>query len=195
MTVNPIYTVLILLQALMPPNRGSLTAAEFFENYNFYVDYLDIGDYHLDENGQWVPPEEPGCVIELFDYSEDDFSVFSVTLTDGVVTGVTVTRQAETDNFLWLSDTELEVALLAFAGSLPEVSCFTFQAADWLDAIDRQTTWDYDLTLRGLLRVTQNTELNGFECGEHKTDVTLLTHALEGQTATFFQEFRIERIA
>lgn len=34
--------------------------------------------------------------------------------------------------------------------------------------------------------------LNGFEYEEHKRDVTLFPHTPEGQTATFFQEFRIE---
>ena len=176
--------LLIAAQALMPPNRGALTAAEFYENYNFYVDYLRTELNHLDENGQWEA--SAGVIIDPFSSLESEFSV---TLTDGVVTGVTVTRRAETDSFLWLSNTEPELALLAFAGSLPEVNCITFKATNWLDAIDQQTTWDCDLTLRGLLHITQSTKLNGFESAAGPNSVLL---AREGQTASFYQEFHIE---
>ena len=178
--------VLIRLQALMPPNRGELTAAEFFENYNFYVDYLGTEGYHLDENGQWFSPERSGYTVELFSSIESEVSV---TTEDGVVTGVTVTRQAETDTFLWLSETESEMVLLALAGSLPEVNCITFKAADWLEAMEQQTSLDYDLTVRGLLHITQSTELDGFK-DMGVWDSVLL--AREGQTAVFRQEFRVE---
>lgn len=56
----------------------------------------------------------------------------SVTLEDGVVIGVTATRQAEADTFLWLSGTESKIVLLALAGSLPEVNCIIFKGEDWL---------------------------------------------------------------
>ena len=179
-------TVLILMQALMPPNRGSLTAAEFFENYNFYMDYLHVEGDHLDENGKRVTPEGSGFTFELFNGMESEVSV---TLADGAVTGVTVTRQAVTDTFLWLSDTEPQLALLAFAGSLPEINCINFKTADWLEAIDQQTSWDYDLTLSGLLHITQSTQLDGFESAEVPNSLLL---AREGQTAVFRQEFRVE---
>ena len=182
-------TVLILMQAMLPPNRGALTAAEFYENYNFYVDYLNAGTYRLDENGQWIRPDEPDYVLALLGSSEDDFSTFDLTLTDGTVTGVTFSLRAETDSFLWLSDTEAEIALLALAGSLPEINCVNFRPSDWLKAIEQQTAWDYDLTLRGLLHITQSTELDGFESAE--IPISVLT-AREGQTAVFSQEFRIE---
>lgn len=116
--------------------------------------------HYLDENGQWFSPERSGYTIELFSNIESEVSV---TLKDGVVTGVTVTRQAETDTFLWLSNTESEIALLALAGSLPEINCITCKGEDWLATMEQQTDLDYDLSVRGLLHITQSTELNGFE--------------------------------
>ena len=178
--------VLIMMQALIPPNRGDLTAAEYYENYNFYADYLGTGLTYLNGSGQRIFPD--GAVIDLSIGLESNFSV---SLTDGAVTAVTVTRQTETGSFLWLSDTELEIALLAFAGSLPEVNCFTFRPADWLKAIDEQAAWDYDLTLRGL-HITQSTQMRGFEYEEHRANVLLLPLSPEGQPATFYQEFHIE---
>ena len=178
-------SVLIRMQALMPPNRGELTAAEFFENYNFYVDYLGTEGYHLDGNGQWVSPERSGYTV-VFSSIESEVSVI---LEDGVVTGVTVTRQAETDTFLWLSGTEPEIALLAFAGSLPEVNCVNFRPSDWLGTMEQQPDLNYDLSVRGLLHITQSTELDGFEDmgGLHS-----VLSAREGQTGVFRQEFRVE---
>ena len=187
--LNVALTALILMQAMLPPNRGSMTAAEFYENYNFYVDYLNTGTYYLDENGQWIRPDEPDYVVDLLGPQEEGLADFSLTLTDGAVTGVTFSLRTETDSYLWLSDTEAEIALLALAGSLPEINCVNFRASDWLKAIEQQTTWDYDLSLRGLLHITQNTELTGFEAEEIPSPVL---SAREGQTAVFRQEFRIE---
>ena len=180
---------LIILQAQLPPNRGALTAAEFYENYNFYVDYLGGGGYHLNENGQWISSTNPGFTIKIFNYPESEFSV---TLIDEMVTGVTVICQAEADDLLWMSNTSKQLALLAFAGSLPEINCVNYKAGDWVKVIDEQTELDYDLTLRGLLRVTQSTELSGFE---HAMDLSPFLRVQKGQTATFFQKFHIERIA
>lgn len=102
---------------------------------------------------------------------------------------MTVTRQGETDTFLWLSDTELEFALLALAGSLPEVNCITFKAGDWLEAIEQQPDWNYDLSVRGLLHISQSTELDGFE---DMGELHSILSAREGQTGVFHQEFRVE---
>lgn len=45
-------TVAMALAAMLPPNRGDLTVAEFAENVNFYRGYFDCGErWSLDENG------------------------------------------------------------------------------------------------------------------------------------------------
>ena len=181
-------TVLIALQAMLPPNRGALTAAEFYENYNFYLNYLGMEGYPLDETGQWVIPERDEFTIVLLDGPE---SQFSLTLTDGAVTAVTITRQAETKDALWLSNTEEQLALLAIAGSLPELNCLNFHATGWASAIDEQTAWNYDLTLRDLLRVTQSTKMEGFEDMPFPAYVLLVQ---EGQTGSFFQTVQIELV-
>ena len=181
--------VLILLQALLPPNRGDLTAAEFFENYNFYIDSLGIDAYHLDENGRRLVPETPGNVVVMELIGGPEYSL-SVRLTDGVVTEVTVSCQDETEGTFWLTDMETQLALLAFAGSLRELNCLNFRASSWAGAIEQQDQWNFDLTLRDLVRVTRTTELDGFEFEEFPVAVL---HAQEGQTATFQQEIHIRR--
>ena len=181
--------VLILLQAMLPPNRGDLTAAEFYENYNFYIDYLGVNADRLDASGQKLVPADAGNVIVMELVSGPEYAV-SVRLAEGVVTGVTVSCQAETEGFFWRDDTEAQLALLAFAGSLRELNCLNFRASAWAGAIEQQRNWNFDLTLRDLVRVTRSTELDGFEFEDSPVSVLA---AREGQTATFHQEIYIRR--
>ena len=182
-----VLAVLITLQSLMPPNRGELTAAQFYENYNFYLDYLNVGGDRLDENGGWVTLPSSGSVIDFTGGME---CRVLPTLTDGVVTAVTVVYQTETDQTIWLWDnTEARLALLAYAGSLPEINCLNFRAKDWLDAPDLLTELDYTLNLRNLVRITQTTQLDGFKDEPYVN----LFHPQEGVTATFYQTFTIQR--
>ena len=49
--VRGTLTVAMALAAMLPPNRGDLTVAEFAENVNFYRDFFDYGErWSLDEN-------------------------------------------------------------------------------------------------------------------------------------------------
>ena len=53
--VRGTLTVAMALAAMLPPNRGDLTVAEFAENVNFYRDFFDYGErWSLDENGEWA---------------------------------------------------------------------------------------------------------------------------------------------
>lgn len=179
-------TWLISLQALLPPNRGTLTAAEFYENCNFYMDYLGVGgSRRLSEDGAWVEPAPGGAVVV---YPVDELrTAYQVTLTGGGVTAVTLTRQAETRDFLWVDNTQQQIALLALAGSLPGVNCLNFRAEEWAALADR-ADWNYDVTHRGV-RLTRATRLEDFQ-----TDLYTYTSALipkEGSAGTFAQAVQI----
>lgn len=179
-------STLIGLQSLMPPNRGELTAAEFYENCNFYLDYLGVGgDDRLDENGGWVEPvySGDGVVIDLMDEVETEFSV---TLTDGVVTGVRVVRQGETQFGLWRDNTYQSIALLALAGSQPEINCLNFEAAQWADLPDTNG-WEYDVSHQGL-HVSQSMQKENFMEASLTSEYLI---PLEGQTGRFTQTFTI----
>lgn len=179
--------VLIVLQAMLPPNRGPLTAAEFYENYNFYIDYLKVDADYLDENGQRLPPANDN-VINLSRLLSPEYQI-SVSLTDGAVSGVTLSCCTETETGLWPSDTETALALLALAGSLREFNCVNFKLTAWVKEIGQQTRWDYDLNLRDRLRVTRSTQLEGFESAAYPSPYLQVR---EGQTAVFCQEIRIQ---
>lgn len=185
--------VLIALQSLLPPNRGPLTEAEFYENCNFYIDYLTPGNRHLDREGKLIDAQVPtgGAVVQVGGSIDTEFSV---TLTDGAVTGVTVTRRAETTSSLWVYNTYQQVALLALAGSRPEVNALNFyRLAGDAGSFFQETEWNYDRALSfasGLPEpeVRQETLLEHFE---HASPTFPLLTAERGETARFEQTFTV----
>lgn len=190
---------LIALQASLPPNRGALTAEEFYENCNFYIDYLGAGDRQLNREGQLAgEPVFMGGAIVYMGGSID--TAFSAVLNDGIVTGVTVTRQAETDAVLWDSSIYKEVAVLALAGSRPEANALNFygiaREADRFFQEDanhffQETGGSYTRSLSfaspvlPALEVRQVTRLENF----HALTGTLVPE--DGKTGRFWQEFTV----
>ena len=56
--VRGTLTVAMVLAAMLPPNRGELTVAEFAENVNYYRTFFDFGTrWTLDSSGEWVENE------------------------------------------------------------------------------------------------------------------------------------------
>lgn len=63
----------------MPPNRGDVTIAQFAENYNFVLDYLDYdGSRRMAPDGKWLPDPEGEIIIRVMEetgYPEPWFRV------------------------------------------------------------------------------------------------------------------------
>lgn len=63
----------------MPPNRGDVTIAQFAENYNFVLDYLDYdGSRRMGPDGKWLPDPEGEIIIRVMEetgYPEPWFRV------------------------------------------------------------------------------------------------------------------------
>lgn len=189
--------LLIMLQSAMPPNRGELTAAEFYENCNFYMDYYDLGGGRLDENGRLVRPEPEGNVaVTTTDLSRSD-TVFSVILTDGVVTGVTVTRTVETSSGLWVNRNHQMVALMALAGSIPRMDCINlkrvvedvegFIAGKELGSSRIEQSFASKLESIPDVKIEQTTKLTDFKPAPSPSFLM----AKEGRIALFRQEFTV----
>lgn len=186
--------VFITACSYLPPNRGALTEAGFYDNCNFYIDRLGVGGRRLDGEGRLLAPAEtPGTVaIRLGDEIE---TAFSVTLDSGTVTGVKLIRQAETDSTLWAFDPYQQVAFLAFAGSLTEVGPFTFlRAATGMSKFLETAGHDYTIPgeriCAGLppLRVRQVTRLENFK---NTSSLHFFLEPEEGRTARFWLEFTV----
>jgi len=57
--------VLCLDISTMPPNRGELTVAQFAENYNFVLDYLNYDGLRMSTDGKWVEKSDGAVVIRV----------------------------------------------------------------------------------------------------------------------------------
>jgi len=174
--------------SMLPPNRGELTTAEYFENVNFYMDELDISDYRRpDENGVWVD-NTPDNVIVL-GASEYHYT-YDVTLTDGFVTGVTLTGTVSDDQSVFLSSTQAEVTLLAFAAA--QKGFDVKEMDDWASETARES-WNYEFTRDGIC-ATLSTEMENVDFSEiFGGDVTYAPFlpAAEGKTAEVTQVFTV----
>lgn len=174
--------------SMLPPNRGELTTAEYFENVNFYMDELDMSAYNRpDENGVWID-NTPSNVL-VVDFSEEDYT-YDVTLTDGFVTGVTLTCTASSDQSIYLTNAQAQVTLLAFAAAQDGFD--VKEMDDWAAEAARES-WNYEFT-RGGIRATLSTEMENVDFSDtFGGDVAYsrFLPAAEGETATVIQVFHI----
>lgn len=131
--------------SLLPPNRGDLTTAEYYENVNFYMDMLDMNPYErLDENGMWVD-NTPSNTIVLNFYEES--YAYDAALTDGFVTGVTLTYTASSDQSVYLGSAQAQVTLLALAAAQKGFN--VKEMDDWASDAAKEN-WNYELTRDGV---------------------------------------------
>lgn len=153
--------VLITLQGQLPPHRGELNEAKFYDNYNFYLRYFDLDARPLGPDGRPSAAEDGtgGFSMELF---PSHSSQWTPLLTAGTVTGFQY-RSEFTGSFFPLSclNTPQSLGLLAYAGTLPGINCLNFKPKQWLDQISGED-WNYDVTYRGL-RMTQSARFANVE--------------------------------
>lgn len=178
-------SVLIFLQSLMPPNHGALTEAEFYENCNFYMDYLDLnGNRRLDSAGNWVEPPSNGVVVAMEGIGGTRTVRYSVTVDEnGAVTGAAVELAVSGHQLLWVGHDDAAIAALALAGS--RANCLNFHPYQWVELVQGEQ-WDYDVTRDGL-RLTRRTQLEHLNSDNLNTVVTVQ----DGQTGTVAQRFEI----
>ena len=83
--VRGTLTVAMVLAAMLPPNRGELTVAEFAENVNYYRTFFDFGTrWSLDENGEWAENQYENVV---YFGGGDGPAPFTYTVEDGTLLG------------------------------------------------------------------------------------------------------------
>ena len=64
MAASVFLAVTILLQTYLPPNRGALTAQEYYQNFNYYQKYIfGVSSPYLDEEGDWASYSSVGGIV------------------------------------------------------------------------------------------------------------------------------------
>lgn len=118
-------TVAMALAAMLPPNRGDLTVAEFAENVNFYRDFFDYGErWTLDSSGEWVENEYENVI---YFGGGDEPTPFSYTVEDSVLRAVHW-AYSETDEQLFGARVDnARMAYLALAAAQRETSIFNIR--------------------------------------------------------------------
>lgn len=169
--------VVVLLQSYLPPHRGELTAAEFGENYNYYVRFFGLqGQDTLDAQGNWVDPyaQSDGVIItwEGDAPAQWDRSVTFETAADGAVTAVTLTEEVEGAQLLSVDPVRPQLATAALAGAQGAFHCFNLDLNGWLALW--QDRWDSFETEHRGIRVSQQIESSGYHKG-------LIWTAIDGQ--------------
>ena len=123
--------LVIALEWFLPPNRGGLTAEEFLENCNYYLERLAPGGlWELGENGQWKYRHDlaAGAVL-VFQEPYTRFPL-ELELTGDQVTAVTL-RDVYREDEVQLDQTYTAAVTLALAGAQRELNCFTFGYPGW----------------------------------------------------------------
>ena len=179
-------------QAAKPPHRGGeLTVAEFVENYNF-CDRYEKGEMSLPrlaENGtyQYRPGKQYGW---HFAWDEVDPPRFRFAQQDGVVTGVTIYREYESDTPLEVYHWQTEV--------LPGEQLRTSLLALGFDRYDAKRAYQAVIDAEGNLhqdfdgfRVDCETEFSGYRLYFHEGIEENVLGGIEGEKQSYFVEFSI----
>ncbi len=174
--------VAVALQSLLPPNRGDLTAAEYCENFNYYLARFDTGR-RVDDSGRWVDRTASGTIV--IDWSTVDYADLSLETEDGAVTAVTLSESVrrEEDGTLpgaiLMSQNMYQCATLALAGAQEGIDCFSFDAEGWAGLwTDWYETGERDH--RGLI-LHQRVECSGYE----KSDYALVLEPSEAESGGY----------
>lgn len=118
-------TVAMALAAMLPPNRGDLTVAEFAENVNFYRGYFDCGErWSLDENGEWAENQYENVV---YFGGGDGPAPFTYTVEDGTLRAVHW-AYSETEEMLFSARVDnARMAYLALAAAQRGTNLFNIR--------------------------------------------------------------------
>ena len=135
--VRGTLTVAMVLAAMLPPNRGDLTVAEFAENVNFYRDFFDYGErWSLDENGEWAENQYENVV---YFGGGDGPAPFTYTVEEGVLRAVHW-AYSETEELLYGTGVDnARMAYLALAAAQRGTNLFSIRRVIAQIGADRWT--------------------------------------------------------
>ena len=153
--------------AILPPNRGDLTVAEFAENYNYYVDAIVGQDttWTLDENGRWQEPPDNTIFISLSDATVDVTKPdFQYTVEDGVLTGLSYDLSG-TGGWVMGYEQPMELAVMALVGAQKELPALTGDFSRFVQDLAASDSASYAKTWYGV-DVQWTLETEGFQVVE-----------------------------
>lgn len=155
-------SVALLLSGQIPPNRGQLTVAEFAENFNYLADYYGAvpSGRHLDEHGKWQDELTDGNYS--IEFSSMDMPEFVYEVEEGYVTGISFqVEERGLDEAVSAFDTQMTLAVLAYAGAQKGVSLLSGDRSAMAECIVGHHFTDYHIVYRGI-DITCDREAEGY---------------------------------
>ena len=157
--VRGTLTVAMVLAAMLPPNRGELTVAEFAENVNYYRTFFDFGTrWTLDSSGEWVENEYENVI---YFGGGGEPTPFSYTVEDGVLRAVHWAYTETAETIYGTGDENARMAYLALAAAQKGTSLFNIRnvvkqigSNSWAGDADYSAAWKniemrYDARIEG----------------------------------------------
>lgn len=157
--VRGTLTVAMALAAMLPPNRGDLTVAEFAENVNFYRDFFDYSErWSLDENGEWAENQYENVV---YFGGGDGPAPFTYTVEEGTLRAVHWAYTETAETIYGTGDENARMAYLALAAAQKGTSLFNIRGVieqigsnSWEGDADYSAAWKnvemrYDARIKG----------------------------------------------
>lgn len=157
--VRGTLTVAMVLAAMLPPNRGELTVAEFAENVNYYRTFFDFGTrWTLDSSGEWVENEYENVI---YFGGGGEPTPFSYTVEDGVLRAVHWAYTETAETIYGTGDENARMAYLALAAAQKGTSLFNIRSVvkqigsnSWAADADYSAAWKnvemrYDARIEG----------------------------------------------
>lgn len=142
--------IFLLLFGGMPMHRGTITVAQFSENYNKLADYFDIQSSHkLDASGNWVLRETDGNVI--FFGGDLGQPKFEFTEENGFMTGMRFSLELK-DSDAWVPSYQNEriLSMLAFVGTQKKFTPFSSAFNKVVKIMSRDPFVSFSETLYGI---------------------------------------------
>ena len=163
------FAMLCALEALMPPNRGDVSAAEFAENYNYLTDFNGIySDYYMTADGLAERSYGDNVIVIT---EGDTFAVlepeFTLTEDGGVLTRVEfaqeLTGEGEAQLIAPSSGNYLSLAVMSYVWGRPGAGALNVGARqEMLDYIAERRYEPFTAEWAGV-NVTYSVEYSGFE--------------------------------
>ena len=144
--LSVVLTVAMALAALLPPNRGDLTVAEFAENVNFYRSYFDYGErWTLDENGEWVENQYENVI---YFGGGDGPAPFTYTVEDGTLRAVHWEYSETAEQIYGMDVGDARMAYAAFAAAQRGTNLFNIRGLirqismdNWAEDAEYSVVW------------------------------------------------------
>jgi len=169
--------------AELPNNRGEISAEEFAENFNDFMDYVSAGDnVHLKSDGTFE--KDPNTiVIEIYQGLPKQYEIIEE---NGVVTSVSFEVESK-DMMIASSNAEMMACVMSYVAAQPEMNIFKLRSEKIMNNFKDRFFQSFEFTSAGI-NVSCKVEHSGYYQGNN------YLVANEGEDNYYHLVFKMEKI-